>query len=207
MGTLFSIGHSNGSLDELFSLLKIARVNCVVDVRSVPASSHTPQFNKENISRELKGRGIYYMHFGDEFGARRNDSIVNGQVNFEKAIETPNFRKGVERIMAGIEKGFIIALMCSEANPLSCHRFSLVSRYFYDNGLDVNHILRSGEIKSHQELEQEMISKYLRMKNSKLQEVDEMFGLYSAEDQRRDAYRLKNVEIGYKPGIEFENEN
>lgn len=205
MGSLFSIGHSNGTLDEFISLLHLTSINCVIDVRSVPASSYAPQFNKENISRELKKIGIFYIHFGEEFGARRNDSIVNGQVNFEKAINTPNFKKGVERIKAGLDKGFRIAFMCSEANPLACHRFSLVSRYFYDNGTEVNHILHSKEIKSHLELETKMISEFLKKKNSKLQEVDELFGLYTAEDQRRDAYRLKNQEIGYKPGIEFEN--
>lgn len=207
MGSLFSIGHSNGSLEEFFSLLKLAGINCVVDVRSVPASSYAPQFNKDNISRELKKLGIFYMHFGDEFGARRNDSIVNGQVNFEKAVETPNFRKGVERIMAGVDKGFRIALMCSEANPLSCHRFSLVSRYFYDNGLNVSHILHTNEIESHQELEQTMISEYLGKRSSKLRDIDELFGLYTAEDQRCDAYRIKNIEIGYRPGIECEKGN
>ena len=36
-----------------------------------------------------------------------------------------------------------------------------------------------------------------------LSEVDLMFGSYTEEDQRRDAYRLKNKEIGYKPQSEL----
>lgn len=206
MKTIFTIGHSNGTVDEFMSLLALAKINCVVDVRSVPASAYSPQFNKENLKRVLSGNRIYYMHFGEEFGARRNDAIICGQVNFEYAVKTPAFLRGVERIKKGLEHGYQIALMCSEADPLACHRFSMISRYFYDNGYDVKHILHSREIIPHEVLEAKMISELLNKKNSKLPEIDLMFGTYSAEDQRRDAYRIKNIAIGYKPGEEYENE-
>ena len=206
MKTIFTVGHSNGTVDELLALLSSAGIDCVVDVRSVPASAYTPQFNKEYLKRFLSNHGIFYLHFGDEFGARRTDAIVNGQVNFEKAITTPAFLRGVDRINNGLEQGYRIALMCSEADPLACHRFSMLSRYFYDNGYDVRHILHSQEVKSHAELEEEMIAGLLRKRQSKLREVDQMFGEYTAEQQRVDAYRLKNQEVGYKPGEEYENE-
>ena len=96
--------------------------------------------------------------------------------------------------------------MCSEADPLGCHRFSMISRYFYDNGFDVKHILHTKEIKTHEELEKEMISGMLQKRNSKLPEIDQLFGTYTAEDQRRDVYRIKNAAIGYKPGENNENE-
>ena len=51
-----------------------------------------------------------------------------------------------------------------------------------------------------------MIAGLLRKRQSKLREVDQMFGEYTAEQQRVDAYRLKNQEVGYKPGEEYENE-
>ncbi len=206
MNTIFTVGHSNGTVEDLMSLLSFAGIDCVVDVRSVPASAYTPQFNKEYLKRFLSNNGLFYLHFGEEFGARRNDSIVDGQVNFEKAVTTPAFLRGVDRIKHGLEQGYNIALMCSEAAPLACHRFSMISRYFYDNGYDVKHILHTKEIVSHEELEKKMIEEFLHKRNSKLPEVDVMFGTYSAEDQRRDAYRLKNAAIGYKPGEEYENE-
>jgi uncharacterized protein (DUF488 family) len=153
----------------------------------------------------LRANDIHYLHFGDEFGARRTDCLdAEGQVNFEKAVETPSFKRGVERLMNGLQKGFRISLMCSEANPLECHRFSLVSRYFYDNGLDVQHILKDGELALQASLEKEMIDEYLHSKKHRLAEIDQLFGSYTKEDQRRDAYRLKNKEIGYKPQYELE---
>lgn len=203
---LYSVGHSNQSQEEFLELLKKHDVNCIVDVRSVPASKYTPQFNMEPLKWFLKKNDIQYLHFGEEFGARRTDSLnIEGQVDFEQAVRTTNFNRGVERLMNGLQKGFRISLMCSEANPLECHRFSLVSRYFYDNGLDVQHILKDGELASHEVLEKEMIDEYLHSKKPKLADIDQLFGSYTAEDQRCDAYRLKNKEIGYKPQYELED--
>ena len=75
---IYTIGHSNGTQDELLSLLNQAGINCVIDVRSIPVSSHTPQFNQNAIKLFLKKHNIQYLHFGDEFGARRSDAIING---------------------------------------------------------------------------------------------------------------------------------
>ena len=202
---LYTVGHSNQSQEEFLELVKRHDINCIVDVRSVPASKFSPQFNMESLKWYLRTNGIQYLHFGDEFGARRTDCLdAEGQVNFELAVKTPSFKRGVERLMNGLHKDFHISLMCSEANPLECHRFSLISRYFSDNGLEVQHILKNGELASHVSLEKEMIDEYLQSKKHRLSEIDKLFGSYTKEDQRRDAYRLKNKEIGYKPQYELE---
>lgn len=202
--TLYTVGHSNSTLEKLISLLKLAGANCVIDVRSTPASSYSPHFNKEPLQRFLKANGILYGHLGEDFGARRTDSIIDGQVNFAKAVTTEAFQRGVERISNGLSKGYKIAFMCSEAKPLECHRFSMISRYFVDHGYNVNHILHNETIVPHLHLEKEMIDEYIKKK--KINEVDLMFGEYDAETQRDDAYKIKNKEIGYKPGDIYENQ-
>ncbi len=202
---LYSIGHSSQSLEDFLNLLAAHGVNCVIDVRSVPASKYSPQFNQESLKYFLKSHEVQYLHFGDEFGARRTDCLdENEQVDFEKAVETPLFKKGVERVMKGLEKGFRIAFMCSEADPLECHRFSLVSRYFYERGIDVQHILKDASLVSQANLEKEMIASFLHSRKYHLSEVDYLFGSYTEEEQRKDAYRLKNKEIGYKPKLQEE---
>lgn len=202
---LYSIGHSSQSLEDFLNLLAVHGVNCVIDVRSVPASKYSPQFNQESLKYFLKSHDVQYLHFGDEFGARRTDCLdENEQVDFEKAVETPLFKKGVERVMKGLEKGFRIAFMCSEADPLECHRFSLVSRYFYERGIDVQHILKDASLVSQADLEKEMIASFLHSRKYHLSEVDYLFGSYTEEEQRKDAYRLKNKEIGYKPKLQEE---
>jgi len=199
MNTLYTIGHSNQSQDEFLTKLQAYGVDCVVDVRSIPASKYSPQFNGDALKWFLRWKDVQYLHFGDEFGARRTDCINDeGLVDFELAVHTPAFLSGVARLQKGLEKGYTIALMCSEANPLECHRFSLVSRYFYDNGLDVQHILKDTKLVPHKVLEQQMIEEYMRSRKFHVPEVDELFGLYTAENQRRDAYLQKNKEIGFR---------
>ena len=202
---LYTVGHSNQTLEEFLSLLQCHGVNCVVDVRSVPASKYAPQFNEESLKSFLKLHDIQYLAFGDEFGARRTDCTNNeGQVDFEVAITTPLFQQGAKRLMKGLEKGFCIALMCSEADPLECHRFSLVSRYFHNQGIEVLHILKDAELASQIEVEKRMVNEFLHSRKYHLAEVDELFGTYTAEDQLKDAYKLKNKEIGYKAELQLE---
>lgn len=204
---LYTVGHSSQSLEEFLTLLQRHGINCVVDVRSVPASKYAPQFNEESIKTFLKLHGIQYLPFGNEFGARRTDCINDeGQVDFEVAVTTPLFQQGVKRLMKGLERGFCIALMCSEADPLECHRFSLVSRYFHNQGIEVFHILKDANLASQGEVEKRMVNDFLHSRKYHLAEVDELFGTYTTEDQLKDAYRLKNKEIGYKPALQLEGE-
>lgn len=202
---LYSIGHSNQSQEEFLQLLKHHDINCIVDVRSMPASKFAPQFNQENLKWFLRKNGVQYLYFGEEFGARRTDCLdKDGQVDFELVATSLVFLIGVKRLMSGLEKGFHIALMCSEADPLECHRFALISRYFHEHGVEVQHVLKDGELASQIMLEKQMIEEYLKSRKYHLSEVDQLFGTYTAEEQLRDAYRLKNKEIGYKQQMETE---
>lgn len=202
---LYTVGHSSQSLEEFLSLLQRHSINCVVDIRSVPASKFAPQFNEESLKHFLKLHDIQYLPFGNEFGARRTDCINDdGQVDFEVAVTTPLFQQGAERLMKGLERGFCIALMCSEADPLECHRFSLVSRYFQNQGIEVLHILKDAKLATHSEVEKRLVNEFLHSRKYHLAEVDELFGTYTTEDQLNDAYKLKNKEIGYKPALQLE---
>ncbi len=195
---LYTIGHSNHQLTDFRNLLLKYGIDCIVDVRSIPASKYSPQFNKETLQGFLRSYDMDYQFFGYEFGARRNDSFNDsGFVDFELTVQTALFQEGVQKLIPLLEKKNI-ALMCSEADPLECHRFSLVGRYYHEEGLDVNHILKDATISSHEALEQEMIRDYLHSRRPLLPNIDELFGTYTAEDQRRDAYRLKNKEIGFR---------
>lgn len=118
-------------------LLQTHCITCVVDVRSIPASKHSPQYNQDILEKFLKYHHINYLFFGREFGARRTDSYnLRGQVDFELAVKTDLFQQGVKRINRLLD-GNRVSLMCSEANPLECHRFALVARYFHDQGVEI----------------------------------------------------------------------
>ena len=160
MEKIYTIGSSIHSIHEFISLLKRYKINAVADVRSMPYSQHTPQFNKEVLTNVLKGAFIHYLDFSKEFGARREETeaYTNNRVDFSKVVKLPGFLSGVERINAGILKGYNIALLCTEKNPLDCHRFSLVARALTNKlTINIDHILFNGELVSQHDLESKML--------------------------------------------------
>lgn len=195
---IYTVGHSTHQIDYFLALLQGYSINCLIDVRSVAASSYNPQYNKEPLSNFLKNNGITYLHFAEEFGARHTDPDLldeDGKVDFEKVRKSWLFQNAVERLWLGLDKGFIIALMCSEGEPFDCHRFSMISIALEKDGFEVKHILKDKTLKSNAELEKELLRKY----DKKIPKPDIFQTNISAEDQLRVAYRLRNKEIAYSP--------
>jgi uncharacterized protein (DUF488 family) len=195
---IYTIGHSTHQLDYFLTLLNEYNVNCLIDVRSVAASSYNPQYNQEPLKNYLKNHAITYLHFPEEFGARFTDPDLlddEGRVDFERVRKTFAFKNGVERLWQGVEKGFVIALMCSESEPLDCHRFSMVSVGLIKDGFEVKHILKDKTLKEHKELENVLLKKY----DKKLPKPDMFNPNVLIDDQLKEAYRLKNKEIGFSP--------
>jgi uncharacterized protein (DUF488 family) len=199
MSSIYTVGHSTHELTYFLKLLQLHQVNCLVDVRSVAASSYNPQYNKDTLSAFLKDNGITYLHFSKEFGARQTARELldnTGQLDFEKVHHASHFRQGIERLKQGLIKGYTIALMCAESEPLDCHRFGMVSTALVRDGIDVVHIMKDGSVKTHQELEKELIKKY----EKKLPQPDIFTTNITPEEQLKVAYKLQNKDIAYAPG-------
>jgi uncharacterized protein (DUF488 family) len=162
MGSIYTIGSSIHAIDEFMALLNKYKINAVADVRSVPYSKHTPQYNREKLSGILKENQINYLDFNKEFGARRRESeaYTNGIVDFKKVVNLPEFLYGIERINEGMSKGYNIVLLCAEKDPINCHRFFLVSKALVDKlSINIDHILYDGSAINHHDLEKEMVQK------------------------------------------------
>ncbi len=149
--TLFTIGHSNHPADRFFSLLIAHGIDAVCDVRSTPYSQFTPQFNRAELKHSLPEQGIRYIFLGAELGARSDDRscYTNGKISYERLSRTPLFQSGLDRIEAGLNKNFRIALMCAEKEPLECHRTVLVARSLMARNIHVQHIHADGALETH----------------------------------------------------------
>jgi uncharacterized protein (DUF488 family) len=62
MSRIFTIGHSNRQWNDFISLLQDNHVDIVVDVRRYPGSKACPQFNKEEMTKELTRKNIEYIN-------------------------------------------------------------------------------------------------------------------------------------------------
>ena len=69
--TIFTIGHSTRTFAEFAALLQQAGVTLLVDVRSIPRSRTTPQFNKDVLPASLAADGMRYDHL-PALGGRRH---------------------------------------------------------------------------------------------------------------------------------------
>lgn len=147
---LLTLGHSTRSAEELLDLLVRYETTAVADVRSVPFSRWTPQFNQNPLKRALKERGISYVFLGKELGARSDDPTcyVDDKVQYRRLAATPAFRAGIERLIEGSARERI-AIMCAEGEPLDCHRTILVARELIAAGAQVAHILPDGSLELH----------------------------------------------------------
>lgn len=143
--SLYTIGHSNHNIDRFIWLLKNNDVAVIADVRSIPASRHNPQFNRDILRRSLAAAGITYVHMGDALGAMTDNPALmeNGRVSFAKIAASQPFKMGITRLLE-VAKKHRIALMCAEKDPLSCHRTLLVSRQLEKEGAHIQHILHDG---------------------------------------------------------------
>ncbi len=186
---IFTIGHSTHEIDVFMGLLDKHEINAIADVRSVPYSSYNSQYNRDFLAENLKVRDIHYIFFGQELGARSEnpDCYLNGQVQYDRIAETETYKHAIERIISG-SSDYKIALMCSEKEPLDCHRTVLVARSLVANNCIIKHILADGSIEEHEDT----IRRLLEM--TKLADEDL---LRSYEERVDEAFKMRENKIAY----------
>lgn len=189
MYELYTIGHSNHSIEKFIDLLLKNGVTAVCDVRSHPYSKLNPQYNRENIHKVLEPHHISYVFIGKELGPRSDDRscFVNGKVQYHLLAKRALFRQGLDRLRKGL-KSYRIALMCAEKDPLLCHRSILVCRYLRSPDIEIKHILDDGSIETNADLEKRLLR---TLKIPQLQLFD------SAEDIIERAYNIQSEKIAY----------
>ena len=194
--TIYTIGYTGFSLSEFLNVLKNYKIQVVIDVRSSPYSERYPNYNRPNLEDTLKKSGIYYRNYADEFGARQDNPIyyTDGYLDFKKFSKSQAFQNGVVKIRNSLDKGYLIAFLCAEKDPIQCHRAILVSREFSDLGYNVHHILTNGKYETQQDIEQRLLAMFFP--NGIQQDFfSEPLDLDTAIDI---AYRKQNQKIGYQ---------
>lgn len=150
-GGIYSVGHSTHPIDVFIGLLAEHGINVVADVRSTPFSRFNPQFNRDDLSEALAGRGIGYEFFGGELGGRSSDPGCydeEGRIIYGRVQEKDRFKAGIKRLVEGAADARV-ALVCSEKEPLDCHRTLLVAEALAEAGHEVRHIYADGTVRSH----------------------------------------------------------
>lgn len=189
MTTIMTIGHSNQSLDDFLDKLTLFNITCIIDVRSFPYCRYTPHFTRDNLVKDLGKNDISYKFLGEELGGRpKNPNLyTNDIVDYEKMEKDSLFISGIDNIINNAKK-YNISVMCSEQNPIDCHRCLLVGKVLYSKGFNITHILKDKTVASHEEIERKLLNL------AKLAGED----LIDTRPQRlRLAYRLRSRKVAY----------
>jgi uncharacterized protein (DUF488 family) len=154
--TVWTIGHSTRSLEDLTGLLSANGIACLADIRSVPRSRRNPQFNADTLPQALAAHGIAYASLRELGGLRRPlppDASPNGAWRnasfrgFADYMHGDDFARGLGRLIE-LAAAAPTAVMCAEAVPWRCHR-SLVADALLARGHEVLHIIGPGRASPH----------------------------------------------------------
>jgi uncharacterized protein (DUF488 family) len=146
LSTIYTIGHSTRTLDELVAALDAHGIATLVDIRAFPMSRRLPHFNREALESDLPKRGIEYVWMASLGGRRKKirDASPNTGLrdqsfrNYADYMLTPEFAQAVASLLQLAERGKA-AIMCAERVYFRCHRM-LVSDYLTAHGHSVLHI-------------------------------------------------------------------
>lgn len=146
MATLYTIGHSTRTIDDLIETLQAHCIQTLVDIRAFPMSRRLPHFNRESLEKSLPAANIRYAWMKSLGGHRkkirddspnialRNDSFKN----YADYMLTEEFEGAMSELirMAEVSK---TAYMCAERVYFRCHRM-MVSDWLVAHGHEVFHI-------------------------------------------------------------------
>ena len=155
VATLYTIGHSTRSFDQLTNALQAHQIVTLVDIRAFPMSRRLPQFNRDSLEQTLPAAGIHYVWMKSLGGYRkrttedspnialRNDSFRN----YADYMLTAEFEAAMSELLSLAENSRT-AYMCAERVYFRCHRM-LVSDWLVAHGHEVLHIDDVGPAKPH----------------------------------------------------------
>lgn len=134
--TIWTIGHSTRTIEELIGPLQAHGLELVADVRSFPTSARHPQFNRDHLAAALPRAGLSYRWLGKKLGGYRKKSRADsphsalrspGFRHYADYMETEEFLEGIRELLELAEEKRV-ACLCAERLWWRCHR-SLISDY------------------------------------------------------------------------------
>jgi uncharacterized protein (DUF488 family) len=128
MNPVYTIGHSTRTIEEFIRILQSYAIETIVDVRTIAASRHNPQYNEEDLCKSLSQKGIGYIHCKG-LGGLRHTTKASINTAWENAsfrgyadyMQTTQFQENLDRLI-DMSKHKLTAIMCAEALPWRCHR-------------------------------------------------------------------------------------
>lgn len=153
--TIYTVGHSTRTLEELVAILGAHEIELLVDVRRFPASRRHPHFARESLERALPAAGVGYLWLED-LGGRRTRRAgsphtawrVAGFAAYADHMDTEPFERAMATVLERARE-HRTAVLCAEALPERCHR-RLIADWLTARGVEVIHLLDATRTRRHE---------------------------------------------------------
>jgi uncharacterized protein (DUF488 family) len=152
--TLYSVGHSNRSTEELIEILAQAEIETLVDVRAQPRSTRHPQFNEDVLRGACERASIVYHWAGRHLGGLRtaradspHTALAEEVRGFADHMGGDAFKKAAAQLLHMAART-PTAMLCAERDPQQCHR-ALIADYLLLQGARVLHLIEPGDTREH----------------------------------------------------------
>ena len=172
---LYTVGHSTLEIDDFLALLKENYIQVLVDVRSQPYSRFNPQYNRESFKHAMAYANIEYIFAGEYLGGRPTDPtcykdgvVPDGKADYLKLVDYAEvmkrdwYQRSIQRLLE-IASERQTVIMCSEEDPMSCHRHRLITQTLLNQGIPVWHIRSDGRVEEAKPLPQKTESQQLSL--------------------------------------------
>ncbi|GAC1644634.1 MAG: DUF488 domain-containing protein [Acidobacteriaceae bacterium] len=148
MATLYTIGHSTRTFEQLLAALQAHAIEQLFDIRSTPMSRRLPQFHRDSLSVALQQHDIAYRWLPALGGRRKR--ILPKDVSPNQALRSDSFRNYADYMLTPefvdathqlvqLAERTRAAYMCAERLWFRCHRM-LVSDWLTAHGHTVLHV-------------------------------------------------------------------
>jgi len=154
--TIYTFGHGTAGEVELAALIRAARVEAVVDVRSVPKSRAHPHVWAERMALwvpDLSGASYEWRPALGGFRKPRADSpnvalrhpSFRGYADY---MQSPEFAAALAQLLEDARRRRT-AVMCSETLWWRCHRRLIADALVLARRVDVQHLMQAGAPQPH----------------------------------------------------------
>lgn len=159
MFDVYAMGFSNRTWDETLEILRTLGIKRVVDIRTLPGSRHTPQFNLEHLKKALPEADVDYVHLkglggfrkpvkGSEDNAAWKNSGFRGYADY---MQTDGFKAALQHLIELLSERLTV-YCCTEGVFWRCHR-QLVSDALVVRGYRVGNIFGVTKVEPHERTE------------------------------------------------------
>lgn len=156
---VYTLGHSNRSLEEFTKILQNYSIQILLDVRRFPSSRFLQHFSYSNLVKTLAEIKVDYLWIEGLGGFRKFGKDIE-DIGMGKSIKSEGFRAYATYLatnsiarealgkLASIARQKITIIMCRERYPWRCHR-RFISDYLFSRDFQVIHILDLGKELKH----------------------------------------------------------